>query len=104
VPHVAVRWAAIVSGLAWATALSLAGLWLFFALAPVNPDSLGPLLRTTGVIALVAGQLVFLVCVNDRLFPGVHRLVQGGVEMTACGALLVGFIVLLVLLVGPSWA
>lgn len=55
------------------------GLWL------IGQDHEGilsakPIAISAGVAALTAGQLVFLMCIADRVFPRAHQTISRGIE------------------------
>jgi len=79
-------------GLAWSLTLALGGVWLF-AGAPPAWGGLGEgARRVTGVTAFVAGNLVFLTCVADRIVPGVGRKLSLPSEVLLCGLLFAGLL------------
>jgi len=48
-----------------------------------------PIAISAGVAALAAGQLVFLMCIADRVFPRAHQMISRGIE-AALAAIFLG--------------
>lgn len=70
----------MVAALPWSIALTVVGLWAWF-----SPAHDGLLARPgvafgVGCAAFAGGQLVFLACVSDRVFPGAARRLTVPVE------------------------
>jgi hypothetical protein len=92
-------------GLGWATACTVAGLWLAMDLGAGN----GWWARAAclGVAAAVfsAGQLVFFRAVAGPAFPRAATAVRVGMEVGACVGLGAGSaVVLAALALAPAWA
>lgn len=63
----------LLAALPWSVALTVLGLWAMF-----TPPEAGPLARGlfgmgVGLAAFGGGQLVFMVCISDRVFPRADR-------------------------------
>jgi len=75
----------ILTAAPWSLAMGVLGLWL---LAQPHTGLLGgPMVSLSAGVAMICiAQLVFLICVADRLFPGVHRpmraVMHGGLLLT----------------------
>lgn len=70
----------LLAALPWSAALTVVGLWVWF-----SPASDGPMARPgvalgVGCAAFAGGQLVFLACVADRVFPRATRRMTVPVE------------------------
>jgi len=77
------RWVSLtlvmVTALPWSLSLGVMGLWLI-----AEPHT-GTLARpgiggSAGVAALCGAQIVFLMCIADRVFPRAHRLISRTLE------------------------
>lgn len=79
-------------GLAWSLTLALGGLWFVAGAPPAWGGLDDATRRVTGATALVAGHLVFLTCVADRVTPGVARRVSLPSEVCLCALLFVGLV------------
>lgn len=70
----------LLAALPWSMALTVVGLWVWF-----SPGLSGVLANPwvsagVGAAAFAAGQLVFLLCVSDRVFPRATRRITVPVE------------------------
>ncbi len=94
------RWLSLVAlmgaGLVWSVSLGVMGLWMIYE-DHQGALSSGMVSVSAGVAALCAGQIVFLMCIADRLFPNAHRFLVRGLE-GVLGAIF--FVSILVLAVG----
>lgn len=72
----------------WALSLTAGGAWL--ASSGVLADSAAGRLgeRASGMLAVAGGQLVFLCCVADRVFPRASRRLRWLMELVMCGGML----------------
>ena len=87
--------------LPWATALSVAGLWL---LTTTTTRWISPPVTTVGGVTLMAaGQLVFLVCVADRCFPAAARRIGPWIETPISLVILGGFVASVVLFAAQAF-
>lgn len=78
----------VVAASPWALTLTVGGLWLVVNGLP-GAEGAGKLaVRSAGLAALAGGQIVFLCCVADRVFPRASRRIRSWVELVMCGALL----------------
>lgn len=74
----------VLTALPWSLALGVTGVWL---IARFDQGLIGGAMTTlsSGVAALSASQIVFLMCIADRLFPQAHkalsRTVEGGLGL-----------------------
>lgn len=84
----------LVLGSVWALLLVLGGAWLLGAAPAVWSWPDAHALRTSGLCAIAAGQLVFLAFVADRLFPGVSRRLVLCTQVPLCVVLFAGLGVL----------
>lgn len=64
----------------WAMCLTMVGFWLLLH-PPVDLIPARPVLRSGGLAALAAGQLLFMLMVADRLFPNAHPRLVWALEM-----------------------
>lgn len=69
----------ILSALPWGLSLGVMGVWLI-AHEHHGILSSRSLSLSAGIAALCAGQLVFLMCIADRVFPRAHRVLSRGIE------------------------
>jgi len=84
----------IAAALPWAVSLGVLGLWILLSAHEDGMLARPAFAMSAGVSALAAAQLVFLMCIADRVFPRVpHRLARS-IE-TGLGAILVGGTVVL---------
>jgi hypothetical protein len=84
----------LVMGLAWSLLLGLGGAWLLGAAPAMWSWPGGDTLRAAGLCSIVAGQLVFLAFVADRVFPRVSRRLVLCTEVPLCVVLFAGLGVL----------
>lgn len=77
---------AVVAGV-WAVSLTSGGIWVFFwdGIADEGPARLGR--RALGLLAAAGGQLVFLCCVADRIYPGASQRLRWTLELVTCGGM-----------------
>ncbi|MFT5422601.1 MAG: hypothetical protein ACI89L_000366 [Phycisphaerales bacterium] len=83
----------------WALSLTAGGAWL--ASSDVLGDSPAGRLGggASGMLAMAGGQLVFLCCVADRVFPRASRRLRWSMELVMCGGMIAAFVGVLVALV-----
>jgi hypothetical protein len=84
----------IVAALPWAISLGVLGLWILLSEHETGALSSSRFSIAAGVSALAAAQLVFLMCIADRVFPKVPKRLARSVE-TGLGAILVSGTVVL---------
>ena len=77
-------------GLAWSLLLALGGAWLAGNGHAVWGGSFAQITRVGGTVGVLAGVLVFLVCVADRVYPRTSRAVMLTAEVPLCFMLFVG--------------
>jgi len=77
----------------WAVGLSIGGLWLCLD-APSRWPGMASPLWIAGLTVLAAGQLVFLVCVADRVCPLGARVLAAWLELPICVLVLLGAVAL----------
>lgn len=70
----------LLAALPWSAALTVVGLWAWFSPAPDGPMARPGVAAGVGFAAFAGGQLVFLACVADRLFPRAARRMTVPVE------------------------
>ncbi len=82
----------VMTALPWSLSLGVMGLWL------ITEPQTGMLARpviglSAGIAALCAAQIVFLMCIADRIFPRAHqvlsRTIEGALGMIFLGSTLV---------------
>lgn len=84
----------IAAALPWALSLGVLGLWILLSNHPTGVLSRPGFAISAGISALAGAQLVFLMCIADRVFPRVPMRLARSVE-TGLGAILVGGTVVL---------
>ena len=91
----------VLSALPWSLSLGVFGLWLIFG---EHDGGLGePAVRmSSGIAALCAGQIVFLLCIADRVFPRTHRVISRTLE-GGLGAIFLGSVVVCAIASVMSW-
>ncbi len=77
-------------GVTWSLLLALGGAWLAGNGHAVWGASLAQITRVGGAVGVMAGALVFLVCVADRVFPRTNRAVMLATEVPLCIMLFIG--------------
>lgn len=77
-------------GVVWSLLLAFGGAWLAGNGHAVWGASLAQITRIGGLVGVLAGMVVFLVCVADRVFPRASRKVTLAAEVPLCVMLFVG--------------
>lgn len=63
----------LLAAVPWSMALTIAGLWTLFSRRAVGPLSDPLVAAGVGCSAVACGQLVFMLCVSDRVFSRAAR-------------------------------
>lgn len=90
----------VATALPWSVSLGILGLWILLNEHGVGVFSRPGISVPAGLCALAAGQLVFLMCIADRVFVRVPAILARSVETGLGAILLVGTVVLTVVAVG----
>ena len=76
----------------WSAAMTILGLWLMFDTPHVRLLSSPGVGAGVGLASLACGQLVFMVCVCDRVFPRASKRLIVPAEAMAAGVFAVGLL------------
>ena len=90
----------IATAVPWAVSLGILGLWILFSPHKTGFLSSDRVSIPLGVCSFAGGQLVFLMCIADRVFPKVPAALSRSVEAGLGAILLVGTVVLSVSVIG----
>lgn len=94
----------IVAALPWAVSLGVLGLWILLSDHPTGVLSRSGFSVSAGISALAGAQLVFLMCIADRVFPRVPKRLARSVETGLGAILLSGTVVLSAVALGGGMA
>ncbi len=90
----------IAMALPWSVSLGVLGLWILLGEHTMGMLSKPMVSGSAGICALAAGQLVFLMCIADRVFLRVPAALARSVELGLGAILFVGTVVLSVAAIG----
>ena len=90
----------VAAALPWSVSLGILGLWLVLTQHTSGILASPSVAVPAGICALAAGQLVFLMCIADRVFPKAPAAMVRTVESGLGAILLGGTIVLSVVAAG----
>lgn len=82
----------LIAALPWSVALTALGLRAMLATPGAGPFSGGWFGTGAGLAAFGAGQLVFMVCVSDRVFPRADRRLTASAECAMAVLFVVGLV------------